>query len=703
MGEEQSLSIEETNKLRISLGLKPLSVDPPAGPGPSSSSTTATTTGDPNAPQPDDSETGFEADERRAVQNWQQRASELEKVAARERQKETIRKAKETARRFAKLEGKGLGEADDDEDGEGKDGGVDGDAVEWVKKMKKRQKRIARKMEAEIAERERAALGGGRYTEEDVRGLRVAHDREEFGEGEDVVLTLKDATIDELEEEGDELENVELNEREKLKEKLELKKKKPVYNAYDDDMDESGNRRLLAQYDDEDAAKAKKKKFVIEDTPEGVQARKESVAEKLKQGLISLETEKTEASDYLDPSTLRVRKHKKKKARSTRKKDDEDTLAPLPEPTESDPSGSAMDIDETPAPSTLRSTKRNLEDMSFVDDEELQTALALQRRTTLKKRKILKPEDIAKQVKEEQNGSESPGLGEGEVKQEGEDEDVGLVIDETTEFVSNLRAPVIPERKRRRSSASAQKAAVTKMQDEDEDEDEDEAGVADKEGDVDMDRNQLEELDGVPGPSSSVPVPADITSTGLDEEHVLSRGIGATLAMLNQRGLLQRNAESEKLLELQREKERFQAEKKLKQLEAEQRARMQREQDRKSGIFDKMSAKEREEYARWENKQRDQQEAKDMAARFKDYKPNVQLTYKDEFGRDMSKKEAFKYLSHQFHGKGSGKAKTEKRLKKIEDEKKREAASTLQSATEGLTSSMADKAKKSKQAGVRLM
>ena len=65
--------------------------------------------------------------------------------------------------------------------------------------------------------------------------------------------------------------------------------------------------------------------------------------------------------------------------------------------------------------------------------------------------------------------------------------------------------------------------------------------------------------------------------------------------------------------------------------------------------------------------------------------------------------QAFKYLSHQFHGKGSGKAKTEKRLKKIEDEKKREAASTLQSATEGLTSSMADKAKKSKQAGVRLM
>ena len=183
MPEEQSLSIEETNKLRISLGLKPLTVDPPAG----SSSTSAATTSGPNAPE----ESGFEADERRAVQNWQQRASELEKVAARERQKETSRKAKETARRFAKLEGKGLRDEDNGDD-------ADGDVVEWVKKMKKRQKRIAKKMEMEIAERERAAVGGA-YTEEDVKGLRVAHDREEFGEGEDVVLTLKDATIDELE------------------------------------------------------------------------------------------------------------------------------------------------------------------------------------------------------------------------------------------------------------------------------------------------------------------------------------------------------------------------------------------------------------------------------------------------------------------------------------------------------------------------
>jgi U4/U6.U5 tri-snRNP-associated protein 1 len=62
-----------------------------------------------------------------------------------------------------------------------------------------------------------------------------------------------------------------------------------------------------------------------------------------------------------------------------------------------------------------------------------------------------------------------------------------------------------------------------------------------------------------------------------------------------------------------------------------------------------------------------------MQESFKDYKPDVNIVYHDEFGRELTPKEAWKALSHRFHGKGSGKAKTEKRLKKIADEKKKEA------------------------------
>lgn len=59
------------------------------------------------------------------------------------------------------------------------------------------------------------------------------------------------------------------------------------------------------------------------------------------------------------------------------------------------------------------------------------------------------------------------------------------------------------------------------------------------------------------------------------------------------------------------------------------------------------------------------------ASEFKDkdnYKPNVKLEYIDDSGRLLNEKEAFRYLSHKFHGKGPGKNKIEKRLKKNEQE-----------------------------------
>lgn len=50
------------------------------------------------------------------------------------------------------------------------------------------------------------------------------------------------------------------------------------------------------------------------------------------------------------------------------------------------------------------------------------------------------------------------------------------------------------------------------------------------------------------------------------------------------------------------------------------------------------------------------------------YRPNVKLEYIDDSGRLLNEKEAFRYLSHKFHGKGPGKNKIEKRLKKNEQD-----------------------------------
>ncbi|BES94476.1 U4 U6.U5 tri-snRNP-associated protein [Nesidiocoris tenuis] len=50
------------------------------------------------------------------------------------------------------------------------------------------------------------------------------------------------------------------------------------------------------------------------------------------------------------------------------------------------------------------------------------------------------------------------------------------------------------------------------------------------------------------------------------------------------------------------------------------------------------------------------------------YKPNIKLEYIDDDGHLLCAKEAFRYLSHKFHGKGPGKNKVEKRMKKNEQE-----------------------------------
>src|SRR5258707_5893154 len=75
----------------------------------------------------------------------------------------------------------------------------------------------------------------------------------------------------------------------------------------------------------------------------------------------------------------------------------------------------------------------------------------------------------------------------------------------------------------------------------------------------------------------------------------------------------------------------------------------------------------------YENRLREQQEARESLDFFKDYKPDVEIKYHDEFGRELTPKESWKALSHKFHGKGSGRMKMEKRLKKIAEEKKKAA------------------------------
>jgi U4/U6.U5 tri-snRNP-associated protein 1 len=324
--------------------------------------------------------------------------------------------------------------------------------------------------------------------------------------------------------------------------------------------------------------------------------------------------------------------------------------------------------------------------MSFVDDDDLQASLAAQRKNALRKRHKVRPEDIAQQLREEASATPT-------AENEEDEGGAGLVIDETSEFVANLQKPVAPERKQK--STSQQAEAVTSM------------GVeSDDERDVNMDRSyaDIEDDDDLKAIiKREESANADATNNGLEQEATLNRGLGSTLNLLKERGII-KTAESGDLNAIFRNKQMFLAEKQRREAEAERKARAQRERDRATGRLDRMSAREKEDYARSQNNYRDQQESRQLAEHFnKEYKPNVELKYIDDFGRSMNRKEAFKHLSHQFHGKGSGKQKTEKMLKKIEDEKRREAQSSLDgSQMGGMSGATAQQLKKQRQAGVRL-
>ncbi|KAM0258268.1 hypothetical protein ACHAQJ_003910 [Trichoderma viride] len=658
-------TIEETNRIRISLGMKPLPV-----PGADVSHQAAAS---------DDEEEPGSTVESRQAQAYDNYKKVQDEEAAKKRREEkatAVRKAREKAQRFALLEGKGLGEEEQSNDL---------DAKAWLTGQKKRQKKIdkARKLEEELVAAEAAAAAAIQYTSKDLAGIKVAHDSTSFLDGDEQVLTLKDTTIDENEEEGDELENLNIKEQEKLTERLDLKKKLKGYNPNDYD---DGEGSILAQYDEEINGKTAKK-FTLDDDGaiaelSDILNQPERKGKKIQSiSLDDIVDDAVPSSDYLAPSEIKVKKPKKKKgSKGTRQKQhDEDDIFPL-EPATVDTG--AMDVDSKDV-STAKKRKVVSAD-AFADDEDLQASLAIQRKTALKKRKRTRPEDIARQLKEDDEAPEEVQSG-------------GLVIGEISEFVAGLSKPEEEDRQSRKQKQ------ITKSPEADEDRD-----MGDGDEDHDMDDYTAEHQEALLAAQREEEERNNNgedgeDDAGIEDEKMVGTGMGAALSLLRERGLLQsavKGGNYEDFIV----REEFLSKKRVLEGELDEQTRQQRERDRTSGRLDRMSVREREEWARQQNTHRDHLQSKRMAELFNaGYKPNVELKYVDDHGRMLDRKEAFKHLSHQFHGKGSGKGKTEKRLKKIDDEKRREAQSMFDaSQNAGMNLATAQQLKKRREAGVRL-
>lgn len=347
-----------------------------------------------------------------------------------------------------------------------------------------------------------------------------------------------------------------------------------------------------------------------------------------------------------------------------------------------------MEVDEKPVVPRTREL-----DVNFVDDDELQAALARQRRAKINRPKKLSPEEIARKSKSRlslhvthahvttlavaaDRAREQSALPDDIIKVEEARDDAGesgLTFDDTSEFVRAIAynptavktEQVQPSAPQAQPQTRSPSQDVSMQGDEVVDVDEIEAGeVVVKEED---DEEMLQAIEqAIQDTEAEQRVAAenreDEAVVGTSVEPTFGSGMAGTMALLRQQGLMaEPNADQDEREKVQQQRDVWLAD--------YRRMLAQREIDR----LQARGANKDQATREYENRVREQQEARGNLDLFKNYKPDVNIVYYDEFGRSLTPKEAWKALSHKFHGKGSGKMKTEKRLKKIADEKKKEA------------------------------
>lgn len=605
---QESISIEETNRLRAKLGLKPLEVtEKPA-------------------------EDGKIKDD--LGEFYHKPAANISQQKKSEKIREKLEERREKRKLEQKLQTTLLADESDDED-----------AIAWVKKSRdiEKQKAEAAKRAAmldemdsvfgvsALVEEEEREARADRYSAAHLRGLRVAHDVNALGEEREIVLTLADKEVL-AEDAEDVLVNVNIVDDERYKKNIEERKKaKAGYQAYDDEADMEAaalgyQKPVLAKYDEEiDKEKAEKQRGFFIGDEDGIEAqrfkemmRRSRLAGGPDRRLESLQLPELQlASDYMDEHEIQAKFKKPKKRGKMRKKAKQEPI----DVDDYEAGTVPLDTDDTEVKPEELATGIKVEDEDETEpDSELQAALARARRLRLMQPSTTpKVEEILERVKKEEP--------------EEEDEDSmgasgsAMVLDATAEFCRTLGD--IPTYGL--------------------------AGNRDHHAEImDFERDDIEpepEATSNAGAWSRVDVgsekPPDLAAgsgVGLEAEPALGAGVAGALQLALSKGYLERAgaapAPRSHLAHL---------------LAA-----------RHYSIEDKALGGEDDKYGRRERGGHSGplQEFREKS----NFRPNIKLEYVDDDGRPLCPKEAFRYLSHKFHGKGPGKNKQEKRIKKAVQE-----------------------------------
>ncbi|TGZ53864.1 U4/U6.U5 tri-snRNP-associated protein 1 [Temnothorax longispinosus] len=426
---------------------------------------------------------------------------------------------------------------------------------------------------------------------------------------------------------GDLLVNVNMIDNERYKRSVLNKLKKPTYDPYDDEnFDEYGfpKNKILEKYDEEIDGE-KKDNFVL-GTNHAVEFKRQIETVKQRLANKKLETlqmaEPKLASEYYNEEELAKFKKPKKKIRKirTKKKLKADDLVPVDndylrdlgsrrrkKPEDLKDNDTLDDDDLGPA-----------EDLTGIkieeDEKELELQLALKKTQRLKEGHISGIQKTVETIKQEMLNSE-------------ENQSGYIVLNSTAEFCRTVGH--IPTY----GLAGNREENGQELMDFEMDGIKDEPPVNEEEDDgrgawnaVHLDENTSE--------------PVVMEAAILDAEPSLGHGVGGALKLAMSKGYLQKEDSNRPSAS------RF----------AHLQAQNYSIEDKTYGDDDKFGRRDRFNGPTSDFKEKD------------GFKPNVKLEYIDDDGHVLCAKEAFRYLSHKFHGKGPGKNKVEKRMKKAEQE-----------------------------------
>ncbi|XP_022087615.1 U4/U6.U5 tri-snRNP-associated protein 1-like [Acanthaster planci] len=619
-GHVESLSIGETNKIRAKLGLPPLKVEgntsQPAGEGGDAAKKEG---GDVHKPATNLGE--------------KRKAEEMKAKLALIKEKRKINQKLQKVKKLADQE--------DDLD----------DVTAWVERSRKNQlerdmaakrARMLEEMDEEfgigaLVENEFAPKKDDVYSSKDIHDLKVLHSVSAFKEGKNVILTLKDADV--LAEDEDELMNVNILDDEKAAKNVELRKKKKDYRPYEDDtFDEYGmlkQRDVLTKYDEEIEG-PKVESFRLGGSISAYDD-EEKRLERIRESL------KAQASrmPLWEFSLRKGRQCQPSCGGRRRQRPAEDSIMDNGETvlTEGQGDEEPMDMDvDLPDIEQSEIMGPDEDDELYggppVEDEaeqELQMVLSKARKLKQKKSKTQAKveEKIAKEVskiKQEPADTDSTAPSElplldpsGPTACKG----INITLNSTSEFCRTLGE--IPT------------YGLAGNREEDEEE----------LLDFERDTLEMENLGGDAGKEGwstvnleqeGITYTGDVAGPVLEEEPTVQTGIAGALNLAVKKGYI--------------ETEFIKAPLKSKKGEDLEAKNFTVEDKNYNDIDAKYNKHDRYRGPLADFKEKDS------------YKPDVQLKYVDDKGREINQKEAFRILSHRFHGKGSGKMKTDKRAKK---------------------------------------